>query len=95
MMFPPRLLSRQQARFLEDAHMLGDRRRGNLERLGEVRDRGLAGAQACEDAAADRMGQGAEDEIELMLVIVLLPRGILRARRQPLHRLVLPQKGCT
>jgi hypothetical protein len=42
----------------------------HVEGPARPRDRGLAGGQAREDAAADGMGQGAEGEIEMTLVIV-------------------------
>jgi hypothetical protein len=50
--------------------MLGDRRCGDLEGLGEFGDRRLARRQAREDAPADGMGQGAEGEVEPALIIV-------------------------
>jgi len=72
------VLSRQQSRFLEDAHVRGGRRRGDLERPGELRDRGLAGGQAREDAAADGVGQGAC--IRLGEPSLLAAWGMMRSR---------------
>lgn len=55
----------QEARVLQDAHVLADGWRGNLERLGQFADRRFSGREPRKDAAADRVGQRPEGEIKL------------------------------
>ena len=54
----------QQAGGFQHAQVLGDRRKGHIEWLGEFANGGFALCQAGEDGAACVVGESAEDVIE-------------------------------
>lgn len=54
----------QQAGGFQHAQVLGDRRKGHIEGLGEFANGGFALCQAGEDGAAGVVGESAEDVIE-------------------------------
>ena len=56
--------ARDQTGLLEKLEVLGDRGKRHVERLGQLRDRRLAGPQAGEDRPAGRIGEGGEDGAE-------------------------------
>jgi hypothetical protein len=54
----------QQARGFQHTQVLGDRRKGHVEWLGEFANGGFALRQAIEDGTAGVIGESAEDVIE-------------------------------
>ena len=57
-------LSNEQAGFLEDAQMLGDGRKGHVERLRQLADGPASQGHASEDGAAGRIGEGGEGAVD-------------------------------
>jgi len=63
-MYPAVAVTLNEASIFEDAQMFGDCRKGNGKRFCDVGDAGIGACEELEDAAAGRIGQGAENIIE-------------------------------
>jgi hypothetical protein len=59
----------QQAGGFQYAQVFGDRRKRNVERLGEFADGGFAMCEAREDSAAGGIGEGAKSGVETGRII--------------------------
>src|SRR5690349_1088151 len=67
--YAPGFLRRDEAAAFEYANMLQHRRQADLEGLGEFADRGVSQAQAGDNRAPGRIGEGGEGQAQAMLIV--------------------------
>jgi hypothetical protein len=74
--YAPGLFRRDEAAALEHANVLQQCWQPDLKRLGELADRGVSAAQASDDRAPSRIGQGRERKVQAKLILILWVRSL-------------------